>query len=222
MNKMKDQKTKPNSWYYVLALFTLVVGCMIAAIILSRGTRGLNASIKDLYDMNRFTQIIVPGSKSLSLSRTGAYAIYYEYHSIVDGAEYISSEEPPELECLLTSEFADREIPVVPDYVETNRYSKFRGREGVLIMSTTIDEPGGYTFSCRYPDGRDEPKIVVTAGHNIEWELLRLLAKTSGSVLSAIAVMFVTSVIAIGIAIVITFLRRLSKKNVMAVQIAEK
>ena len=55
-------------------------------------------------------------------------------------------------------------------------------------MSTTVNEPGNYTFSCQHPDGSDQPKYVLAFGQNLFWELLRSLAGTASSILGSLAV----------------------------------
>ena len=89
-------------------------------------------------------------------------------------------------------------------------------RAGVLIMSTTVDEPGDYTFSCRYPDGREQPKIVLTVGQNILWEEIGTLTRTAGSVLGGLAVLGGSGVVAMVIAIVIAVKRYWSKQAVVS------
>ena len=209
---MNNQKTKPSGWYYGLAVLALVLGCLVATAILYPGTRGLPASIAEAHDLSCLTQVVVPGSADLTLSRTGAYAVYYEYRSVVDGVEYVRSETPPAVECSLTLKATGRQVPVVPDFVETNRYSagmgKGRGkRTGVLIMSTTIDDPGNYTFSCRYSDGREQPEIVLAVGQNILWEDIGILARTVGPVLASLTVLGGSGVVAMAIVIVVTVKR---------------
>ena len=214
---MDNRKMKPSGWYYGLAALTLVLGCLMATAIAYRGTRGVPASIAEAHDLSRLTQVVIPGSADLTLSRTGAYAVYYEYHSVVDGVEYVGNEKPPTLECSLTLKAAGREIPVVPDFVETNRYSarlgKGRGkRAGVLIMSATIDDPGNYTFSCWYPDGRGRPEIVLAVGQNILWEDIGTMARAAGSVLGGLAVLFGSGAVAAIVVIVVAVKRRQSKQ----------
>jgi len=214
---MNNQKTKPSGWYYGLAALALVFGCLVATAILYPGTRDLPASISRAHDLNRLTQITVPGSADLTLSRTGAYAVYYEYHSVIDGVEHIGNEKPPTLECSLALKATGREIPLAPDFVETNRYSAGMGRgkgmrAGVLIMSTTIDEPGDYTFSCRYPDGREQPGIVLAVGQNILWEDIGILTRTASSVLGGLAILGGSGVVAIVTAAVVAVKRHQSKR----------
>jgi hypothetical protein len=214
---MNDQKTRPNRWYYAVAALIPLLGCLVAAVVFDTGARDLPASIAEAHDLDRLTQIIVPGSADLTLSRTGAYAVYYEYHSVVGGVERISSEMPPTLECSLALKATGRVIPVVPDFVETNRYSAGMGRgkgmrAGVLIMSTTVDEPGDYTFSCRYPDDREKPEIVLAVGQNILWEDIGILTRTAGSVLGGLAALGGSGVVAIVIATAIAVKRHQSKR----------
>jgi hypothetical protein len=214
---MDKQTTRSSRWYYGFAVLVFVLGCLAATTITVLGTRGLPASIAEAHDLSRLTQVVIPGSADLMLSRTGAYAVYYEYHSVLDGVEYAGSDTPPVLECSLTLKATGREIPVVPDFVETNRYSAHLGkgkgkRAGVLIMSTTINEPGTYTFSCRYADGREQPEIVLAVGQNILWEDMHTMARTAGSVLGGLAVLCSSGVVAAVVVIVIAVKRRQSKQ----------
>jgi len=206
---MNTQKKKLSALNYGLGALILLFGCPIAAAILFFGTRDLPAAISEAYDLNGLTQVIVPGSVDLTLSRTGAYAVYYENRSVVDGVEYINGETPPALNCSLTMQATRKEIPLVPDFAETNEYStKNRSREGKLIMSTTVDEPGNYTFACQHPDSSDKPKYVLAFGQNLFWELIRAIAGTAGSILGSLVVIVVTGIFAMAIIIVVAIKRR--------------
>lgn len=179
-------------------------------------TNGLPAAMAEAYDLDRLTQVVVPGSADLTLSRTGAYAVYYEYRSVVDGVEYVGSETPPPLVCSLTAKATGREIPVVPDFVATNRYyAEWGQRQGVLVMSTTVDEPGDYTFSARYPDDRERPPVVLAVGQNIFWEVGGIVVSVAGSVLSGVLggliVLWGSVLAAVVIAIVVAVKRRTSQ-----------
>jgi hypothetical protein len=217
---MDKQTTGSSRWYYGFAVFVLVLGCLAATTITVLGTRGLPSLIAEAHDLSRMTLVVIPGSAEVTFPETGAYAVYYEYRSVVDGVEYIgSSETPPALVCSLTSNATGEELPVVPDYVETNGYSVGRGsRVGVLAMSITINEPGTYTFSCRYPDDRPEPRVVLAVGHNIVWELFGIAARPLGSIVVSVAVVFSSAVAAIIIAIVVAVSTHPSKKRLDAAE----
>ncbi len=216
---MDKEPTRSSRWYYGFAVLVLVLGCLAATTITVLGTRGLPSSIAEAHDLSRLAVVVVPGSGEVTFSEVGAYAVYYEYRSVVDGVRYTGSKTPPSFVCSLTSNATGAEVPVVPDYVETNGYSVGRGsRVGVLAMSITITEPGTYTFSCRYPDGRAEPRVVLAVGHNIVWELLGIAARPLGSIVASMAVVFSSAVAAIIIAIVVAMKRHLSKKQLDAAE----
>ncbi len=163
--------------------------------------------------MGDLTQVVVPGSKDITFAKSGAYAVYYEYHSVVDGAVYASSETPPALACTLTSKATGVDVGVVPDYVETNTYfTKDRERVGVLIQSITIDEPGVYTFSCRYADGRLQPEVVLAVGPNFVWEFFGIAARSGAALAAGAVVLFGSVLVSIVIAIVIAVKRHRSKR----------
>lgn len=205
---MRSQRMRPSGWYYGLAVLALLLGFPIAVAASYPRVRALPTAIREAYDLNRLTQVLVPGSAELELSRIGAYAVYYEYRSIVDGVYYNGTQEPPSLECSLASATTGRELPVVPDVVETNRYDAGPGRRaGMLIMSTTIDNPGTYVFACQYSDGREQPEIILAFGHNIWWECIGVAARTAVPLLCSLAALVGSVLVASGIAIVVAVLR---------------
>ena len=210
---MNDQKTRPSGWYYGLAALAIVLGCLIAMVVVYRWFPGLPGTSESKMNLDDLTQVVVPGSKDITFVESGAYAVYYEYRSIVDGAVYASSETPPALVCTLTSKATGDEVGVAPDYVKTNTYStQDRERVGVLIWSITIDEPGTYTFSCRYEDGRSEPEIVLAVGPNFMWEFFGIAAKSGVALAAGTVVLLGSGLVAIVIAIVIAVKRRQSKQ----------
>lgn len=98
-----------------------MLGCLAATTIAVLGTRGLPSLIAEASGLTRMTQVVIPGTGQVPFSEPGAYAVYYEYRSVVDGLEYIGSlKTPPALVCSLTSNATGEEMLVVPDYVETN------------------------------------------------------------------------------------------------------
>jgi hypothetical protein len=212
VHDMTSKKVRPSSWSYGLAVLVLVLGCAIASMIFVLAIRGPADAVADARDLSQLTQVIVPGTADLTLSQTGAYAVYHEYQGVMDGVAYARSPAPPQLDCALATKDTGRQVPLVPDYVETNQYTKGLGRgrgirAGVLIMSTTVDRPGDYTFSCRYPDGREQPQIVLAVGQNIVWEEMRILARAAVPVLSSLALVGASGAVAAGVAIIIAVKR---------------
>lgn len=75
-------------------------------------------------------------------------------------------------------------------------------------MSTTVNEPGNYPFSCQHPYGCDKPKYVLAFGQNLIWEPLRSVAGAAGSILSSLALFVVAGFGAIVINTVVAIKRR--------------
>jgi hypothetical protein len=207
------KRKKPSGWYYALAAVIPVFGCLLAMALAYQWFPGLPGTFESKMNLDKLIQVVVPGSQDVTFPESGAYAVYYEYRSVVDGAVYASSETPPALVCSLTSTTTGADIGVVPDYVKTNTYStKARERVGVLIRSINIDEPGAYTFSCGYAHGRSQPEIVLAVGPNFGWEFLGIAARTIVTALAGLALLIGSGTLAAVVVIVTAVRRHQSKK----------
>jgi hypothetical protein len=195
-------------WYGVAAL-VLVLGCLTAAILIITTLTSYPSLIKDAYK-SPLQKIEVPGEADIDLRRRGAYGVYYE-------TPHISSEGPPVIDCSLTSKTTGEDIPLVSDYVPTNRYSTKDGsRVGILIYSTTIKEPSLHTLSCDYPDGRVTPKLVLAIGPNYFFEFLRVAWNMGGSILGGAGVLCGSFVLSFGI-VAVAFIRTRKKQHIEGV-----
>ena len=187
-------------WYGVAAL-VLVLGCLVAAFLIISSLTSYPSLIKEAYK-SPLHKVEVPGEADIDLTGKGAYGVYYE-------AANAPSEGPPVLDCSLRSKTTGDDIPLVPDYVPTNRYSTKDGeRVGVLIYSTTIKEPSLHTLSCDYPDGRISPKLVLAIGPNYFFEFLRVVWNMGGSFLGGAGVLCGSFVLSFGIAALVFFRTR--------------
>lgn len=202
---MSAQKSKSFRWYPFLAVLLLpLFGCLISAVIIYRQFQGFPGALGQTSigalgrtGINNLTQVVVPGSKEIHFSKKGAYAVYYEYRSVVNGVGYLTSKTPPVLECDLRSKTSGESASLAPDYVEGNVYStKDYERAGVLMMSISMDKPGAYEFSCRYPDGSTKPKVVLAVGPNIVWEFFSAVARPLAALLGGLVVFGGLSVVA--------------------------
>jgi hypothetical protein len=213
---MEHQRTKPGRWIYAVAALIPVLGCLIAMVLVYQWFPGLPGTLDSRVNIDNLTRVVVPGSGEITFTKSGAYAVYYEYRSVVDGVIYATGEKPPALACTLTSRATGTEVAVVPDYIPTNTYStRDRERVGVLIRSLTIPKPGSYNLACRYLDGHSEPEIVLAVGPNFVWEFLGIAARTLFTAAAGLAVLFGSGMLAAVVVIVVAVRRRRPGRDVL-------
>lgn len=212
---MKKRKMRPGWFTYGLVLLIPVLGCLMATALVYQWFPNLPGILEANMNLDNLTQVVVPGSQDITFTKSGAHAVYYEYRSVVDGVIYASSKAPPALACTLTSRATGEDVGLVPDYVPTNTYStRNRERVGVLIRSITIDQPGSYKFSCRYPDGRLEPEIVLAVGPNFVWEFLGIATKSIVAAAAGLVVLLGSGCLAFIAALTIALKRHQSPQAV--------
>lgn len=205
---MKHHRTKPGRWIYAVAAGIPLLGCLIGMVLVTPWFPRLPGTLDSRVNIDNLTQVVVPGSGEISFDKSGAYAVYYEYRSVVDDVVYTTGATPPALACTLTSRATGTDVAVVPDYVPTNTYStKDRERVGVLIRSLTVPRPGFYNLACQYLDGHSKPQIVLAVGPNLVWEFFGIAARTLGTAAAGLAVLFGSGLLAAVVVIVVAVRR---------------
>lgn len=180
---MSSHTKSTGRFWYAIAILALLAGWLAAASLLINALRAYPSAIGQAY-RSRQQKVEVPGAADLNLTREGAYGVYYEGHE----GTYIPAEWPPRLDCRLTAKTSGDDVPLVPDYVPGNRYSTQDGRVGVLIYSTTVQEPGLYTLSCEDPLAARGATHTLAIGPNYVFEFLRVVWQIGGRVLAALAI----------------------------------
>jgi len=214
---MNRRERRPPGWIQVVAVLIPILGCLTAMVMVHRWFPGLPGTLGFETDPDNLTQVVVPGSQEITFTEAGAYGVYYEYRSVVNGVVYAASKTPPALACRLTSRDTGDDIQVAPDYVPTNCYSvNDRERVGALIGSITMDRPGAYIFSCQYAHGGSEPDVVVAVGPNFVWEFFDIAAKTIVTATAGVAVLVGSGILAAVILIVAVARRRRGSGVAMA------
>jgi hypothetical protein len=77
-----------------------VLGCLITTAIIYQGFPNLPGALETI-DVQNMTQVIVPGSADIMFPKNGAYAVNYEYRSLVVGVQSINAKTYPPLICFL-------------------------------------------------------------------------------------------------------------------------
>jgi hypothetical protein len=212
---MSEYKLKPTRWFYVLAILLPIFACMGTALLVYVNVPELPGTL-DTLSIHSLTQVPVPGSAEIVFPKSGAYAVYYEYRSVIDGKSYYRNENFPRVRCQLNSKETGKAVKLVSSNVEGNIYN-YPGRAGVMFKQISIDQPGAYNFSCQYPDGRSTPKSVMAVGPNYVWEFFNIAVKPIAAMMFGALVFFMVSVISILI-IVIVAVKRHRSKNILASQ----
>jgi hypothetical protein len=174
---MSGKNQKPTRWYYLFALLLPVLACGVTAILIYRSVPTLPGALETI-GINNLTQVVVPGSAEINFPKSGAYAVYYEYRSVINGVNYVRDKFPLRMRCQLTSKATGEEIELASPQAEGHIYvTQNQERAGVFFKSISINKPGVHTFSCRYADGRSNPQIVLAVGPNLIWEFFNIAAK---------------------------------------------
>ena len=138
---MSEQNIKPTRWYYILAICLPIFACLAAALVVYINVPELPGSL-DAIGVKNLTQVIVPGSADVTFHQKGAYAVYYEYRSVIDGISYARNEYPPIMICQLKSKDSGRNVRLEHSYVEGNVYTTHNPtRAGVMYKMISIDQP---------------------------------------------------------------------------------
>jgi hypothetical protein len=199
----------------VLALVLPVLACGLTASLIFFNIPKLPGAL-EAFDVKKLTRVIVPGSAEINFPESGAYAIYYEYHSDFNGVSYVRAQNLPRINCRLTSKASGEEIKLEPTLVEGDIYSpQNKVRAGVLMNNISINQPGTYAFSCRYLDGRSNPHLVLAIGPNMIWEFFNLAEKPAAAIAGGLIVFFFVSVVSL-IIVVFVAIKRNQSKNRMA------
>jgi hypothetical protein len=189
------------TWFGISVLF-LCTGLISAALIAILTLRFYQPKLSEIHQ-HPSQQFEFPGEYELDLNRKGAYAIYYIRNKDSSNLK----QWPLSIHCQLISKKTNGSIPLVPDYVPSNRNcSQISECTGVLVYSTTVNQPGLHTFSCTYPEDQKEPKIILAIGPNYVFEFLRLIWNIRWSILSIPCVLCFFSTTAI-ISVVIALIK---------------
>lgn len=211
---MNTKKIKPTRWMYGFALLALILGCLLSSALSYPTISNFPNLLEERYNLDNLRQVIVPSSVDLTFSKPGAYGVYYEYYSFLNGRKFDTGKGPPSLDCHLTSRETGGVIRAVPDYVETNTYSsKDQDRAGVLIMSITIPDPGSYSFACEYQNGKTQPEIVLSVGPNFMWEFFKIFWDIGRSILGGLVIVFCSAAVSLIVVLIITLKRSRFRKE---------
>lgn len=150
-------------------------------------------------------RVVVPGSSVLTLDKPGAYTIFHEQKSFVDG-QYYASKSVEGLRVALTAEAGGAAVKLDEPSGSTS-YS-IGNREGTSILGFTIDQPGRYRLTGSLASGRAEPKAVLAVGQGMMGALFSMIFGTMAIVLGGLGVA--------GIIVIVTLWQQSKAKRAQA------
>lgn len=213
---MSNNIQKPSRWFYVLAILLPIFACLGTGLLVYLNVPELPGALEDI-GVKSLTQVVVPGSADISFPQKGAYAVYYEYHSVIDWVSYAREEYPPMMRCQLISKATGESVKLESTQVKGNIYATQNPhRAAVMYRQISIDQPGIYTFSCQYTNGETIPKSVMAVGPNMIWGFLNIAAKPIAAIISGILVFVGACGISILIMVFVAFQRHKTKHNLVS------
>jgi hypothetical protein len=194
---MSGEYRKPTRWLYVLAALLPALACLGTALVVYQEVPELPGALEKT-GLEDLTRVVVPGAAEIYFPEAGAYAVYHETRSVVDGVRYFRDTIPPGLTCRLRSQVTGREVELAASQVEGNVYTAHNPeRVGQMIKTISVDHPGFYQFSCQYAVGGASPEIVLSVGPNLVWEFFNLATRPLAAILCGGAVFSGTLVVSL-------------------------
>jgi hypothetical protein len=148
-------KNIPSGWWYLLGALLAVAGVAVFIVLRISST-----------DPN--FRLILPGSQQITLDK-GNYTLFYEHKTVLNGTEYTSDTEVPEIRFFVMAPDESGVELTVPNVRES--YA-FDGREGYSVVKFAVDSPGDYTVGGGYTDGRLGTLFVFALGRSSSGSLL--------------------------------------------------
>lgn len=158
---MQNAKNKVRTVLVGTGIAFIVLGVVILSLGLWEAFVGIRGKVNVVH---------VPGFQELTLDAAGLYAGVYQHR----GAGQIPAQSLAKLDVRILSKSDYREVQVLMN-TTGQTFTRF-GQHGMLLFNFMIDEPGEYTMSAIYPEGREGPVVPVylfaQAAQNIKQTLV--------------------------------------------------
>lgn len=171
-SKDMDKTAVPGRRWYLIAAGVGLVSMVVMGLFLFWRLAQLGDSL---------AQVVVPGKSELALAEPGAYTIFLEERSVVDGRVYVTKNVAGlnvEVRALPDNE------PVPIRQVVANSTYELQGRTGRSVLEFDVAKPGSYQLIAGYDDARKQPRAVLAVGSGFTGELLTAIFVSLGIVLA--------------------------------------
>ncbi len=159
------EPTGPGRWRYVVAGLLAAAALAVLGVALVGWGRNLASLGQQLQ------RVSVPGEAHVELPEAGTYAVFHEYHTVLDGQPVANPSQLPGLRLSVTAP----DDPAIRLPVETldgpGRGYRIDGRRGVAGWHVEVSEPGQYRLRTSYPPDAQGPQAVLALGLGIDDQL---------------------------------------------------
>ncbi len=162
-------RIRPSRWTCLWGLPFALIGGGLFAYTLFHGLTHITDSL---------TQIVVPGSKELSLQQ-GRYSVFLEEQSVVDGKVYSTTQSVGGLTCRVNSVQNDSSIAI--KNAGTSTSYNLEGRSGHSVLEFSIQQSGQYLFACGYEKNVKGPEVVVAVGSGVSERIFQTVIASLAS-----------------------------------------
>ena len=155
---------RPSAWFYLLVFLLPVGGCLVTATSFIKGTGGIADMVAGMH------RVVVPGEANVDLD-AGKYTVFYEHHSVVDGATYATGNLNG-LRCSVHDQDGAEVTLTAPSASMT--YS-FGNHAGSAIWTLEAARTGTYVLSCHFDSDEGGKVVLAFLSGSFTGELLKTI-----------------------------------------------
>ncbi|MGH7145950.1 MAG: hypothetical protein ACREJ2_17710 [Planctomycetota bacterium] len=149
-----------SAWWFALIPAILVLGGILFILVLVLGLSGVTRNLQE---------VVMPGQKTLTFTKTGSYTIFFESSTIVNHRVFLSG-QPQNMQLTVTDHATHQPLTIGPSNGSTT-YSWGR-QHGQSLYEFAVNTPGDYDFAGAYADGATAPQVAFAVGPDITGSVL--------------------------------------------------
>lgn len=175
----------PSRWLYAVPIAVLCAGIGGFALLLVSAVAGLGEDLR---------RVQMPGRASLTFAEPGAYTVFHEHRTYVDGRLYEETAPLSGLGCTLWR--GGEQLPDAVSPAVMNETYAVGGREGRAIFVVQVPAPGAYELDCNTPPPVLHAPFTLAIGGNmvgavvgtVLWSMAVLLGAMAGAVVLTVVI----------------------------------
>lgn len=144
---MAGVSRRPSRRLYPLAVLIIALGGTIFALLMVAPFRGMQ-------------RVMMPGTQTVQLTRTGTHMLFYEYEGSLHGVSYSAAHDPVGLQVSVVDVASGQAVPTTAVPHSRSQYN-LQSRSGYSLARFEVDQPGAYAVTATYPNGQAGPAFAL-------------------------------------------------------------